>query len=301
MPLPQSKWVLVDAGWMSHRARYCARELSHGGIIFSFLEQLRTIAAHPRVKSNQIGLFFDSKKSYRRQALPEYKLKRHEDRTPTEVAEINNMHSEVNRLRKEILPACGFRLYKQSGLESDDLIAAAAQQCRATGAVIVTSDSDLYQCITSEVHWFDPQRNLYYDEASFRAEHFAAPGDWAEIKSIAGCPTDNVPGVVGVGVKTATDYTYGLLNKAHKRYSAITSTPGRDVYIRNLPLVTLPHASTRDVVLEPPVYNQAAFFGWCALLGFKSLVDGRRGLWEAFFAGRLDGPDRRVPRRKRGE
>lgn len=289
------KWALIDVSWLAHRARYTLGKmgLTHDqmdtGIIFGFFEQLRTVCADWRIASNQVGLFFDSRHSYRRDAFPTYKLKEHDERTPEEIAELVSMKQQVRRLRHEILPAIGFPTYRQNGVESDDLIAKAAEEnCLIAEAVIVTADGDLYQCISPSVHWFDPQRNVYHDPHTFIREKGISADQWADVKCLAGCKSDVVPGIVGIGETTAIQYLTGMMNPEHKRYQAIACKRGRDVRARNEELVRLPHPKTRSVPLVRPVYDPKAFYGWAARLGFDSYLDGsRRRDWDRFFDGEM--------------
>jgi 5'-3' exonuclease len=289
-------WALFDASWIAYKAMHTMGGLAHGGeptaVIYGFLEQLRNTCADPRLNTNRAAIFFDSKQSYRREAYPPYKQKRRTDRTPEEWAALGVMQAQVQRLRQEILPDIGFPCFKQSGLESDDLIAQACQDLGPIQATIITADGDLYQCINRNIFWYDPQRKLHLDELRFYGLKGVMPCDWALVKAIAGCGTDNVAGIVGVGEKTAIDYVTKTINVKSKKYADIHA--GQDIITRNLALVKLPYHLTNpipamDVVAQNflPKYNADAFFKWAERLGFASYLHGGRRLqWAAFFAGR---------------
>jgi len=159
------KWVLIDLSYLAHRARYAVGDLEFDdiptGVMYGFFEQLLATCKNPPVCSNKILIFTDSKKSYRQRAFPDYKKKRKDNRTPEEQEQIRVMYQQVNKLRDKILPKLGIPVYKQVGLESDDLIAYAAQELtmKKEEAIIITADGDLYQCITPWVKWYDPGRN----------------------------------------------------------------------------------------------------------------------------------------------
>lgn len=301
-------WVLFDMSWLAHRARVALGGLSFEdaptGVIFGVLEEIRSVCSDRRVASNKTALFFDSRQSYRRRDFPDYKRPRREaQRTPEEEAQRQAMHDQVRRLREEILPDIGFPCYRQTGLESDDLIASAVSS-PLTRAVIVTSDGDLYQCIRWNVAWFDPGRNLMYLPGSFLAAKLVDPVVWADVKCLAGCKTDNVPGIPGIGEKSAIDYLTDILPIEHKRHQAITSAEGRAIAARNKTLICLPHAKTKPVALQEPAYRPERFHHWCHKLGMESLCAGARGAqWEAFFAGNMKfrGEDRvQAAARRRG-
>jgi len=290
-------WALLDFSYLAHRAFHSTRDLEHNelktGIIYGFFEQLRTICADPRIATNQVALFFDSRQSFRRRAFPGYKGHRRERMAklpPEEQQALKIMREQMRFMHKEILPEIGFRLFKQTGLESDDLIAkAAASVSLKEKVVIVTGDGDLYQCITDDVHWYDPSRDKYFTPNVFTEKKKVSPDQWVEVKAIAGCSSDDVPGVKGVGEKTAIDYINGFLPKTYKRHQAIQSKEGQRIIERNRPLVKLPHRKTKPIELEPPVYNRDAFAAWCKKLGIRTyLKDEREREWNRFFNNTMD-------------
>lgn len=283
-----NRFVYFDSSWLAHRAKWTMKAIAGSGteIIFGFLEQMRAICLGPKVQSNRIAFFFDSRHSFRRQIFPAYKAKRRK-KTPEELIESGLMADQVKRLRKEILPDIGFPCFHQSGLESDDLIAQACED-NPGKALIITADEDLLQCISKTIHWYDPSREKYIDLATMIHEYRVGPVDWRAVKSIAGCKTDEVPGILGVGEKTATDYIWRLLPPG-KKLEAIRSPEGLAVACRNHELVCIPHPATRPVVIPEVKYNPDALFKWGEKLGFQSYFEPlRRRAWEAFFRGESD-------------
>lgn len=297
------KLVLLDASWLAHRSRFSMKGLEFEnaptGIIFGFFEQLRTVCLNPKVGSSRVAVCFDSKQSIRKNRFPFYKAKRAKHRTPEEWADVKVMQEQVKRLRKEILPSIGIPCLRQNGLESDDVMAQAALQLNGDHGILITADSDLYQCITNQVHWYDPSRNLYLDVATMQQKFRVGPADWVDVKCISGCHTDEVPGVAGVGEKSAVDFIWKLLNKTQKRYQSIVSPEGQATIARNRLLVTLPHPATKPVDLSPPTYNADELFRWGERLGFKSYFqEGRRQAWESFFSGHVSTFDRQIIRKR---
>lgn len=286
-------WVLVDMSFLAYRALHAVGNLEHEdmptGVIYGFFTQLRTLALDPRIRSNKIALFCDSRTSLRQKVYPQYKGKRREERSEEEAQRIRIMRDQKNLLEGGILEEIGFPIYKQEGLESDDLIADAAK--RLTGpkrrGVIITSDGDLYQCITDAVHWFDTQRNVYHTPDTFKEAKKVSPKRWGMVKCIGGCSSDNVAGVPGVGETTAIQYLRGELPKHYARHRAIESADGRSVINRNHELVVLPHYKTGRVELREPQYNPAAFFRMAKLFGLRTFLKKERKAWEAFFRGAI--------------
>lgn len=291
--------VLLDFSFLAHRAHHALKELEHEdqatGVLYGFFEQLRTICKDPVVASNQVHIFTDSKASKRKEQFPDYKKKRHEDKDPEELARLQVMYDQINLLAKKLLPQIGFPVYKQEGLESDDLIAYAAKELTRTKerGIIVTADGDLYQCISSFVSWYDPQRNKWYQLDSFFHKKNIAPSMWGIVKAIGGCPGDGVPGLKGVSEKGAIQYLNGELQGSTKHKRIQESSKEIDKWGR---LTILPHADTQHFDLQSPKYNSGAFFDICKHYGIISyLEEEAREQWRKFFQGHIGV---RQPRRR---
>lgn len=289
-------WVLLDLSYILHRAQHSVGTLEYGsdktGVIFGFFQQLRTACQHERVRSNKVAIFADSRTSFRKQFFSTYKKKRLA-KTPEQLELKKQVWEAADTLTKEILPEVGLAVHRQVGLESDDLIAKAAaglsveaawRADKSRQAVIVSSDGDLFQCITRSVHWFDPMRNKYFDPKGFRRDRGIHARKWGDVKALAGCKSDDVPGIHRVGEKTAIRYLLASLPPTTAAYRAIASQEGQAVLRRNKHLVQLPHTETQAVDLHRPDYKSDAFFRVCERLGFKSILAERES-WEVFFRG----------------
>lgn len=289
-----SQWVLIDASFLLHRAMHALGGLSHEdlptGAIFGFFEQLRTICADPVVKSAKVAVFADSRKSFRKNLFEDYKKKRHEDRSVEEMIALKILHKQGDLLLDKILPGCGFPVYRQNGLESDDLIAYTAKlltRNRRPG-IMITGDGDLYQCISRYVTWYDPQRQVHMTQEEFVSRKGILPNAWGAVKALAGCPSDNVPGIQGVGEATAIKFILNSLPEKYKAYQSIVSKSGRKVFKRNQELVVLPHPRTKDFALKLPDYRPDRFFKMCKKLGIVSFLEGsKHKQWRRFFTGKM--------------
>lgn len=285
-------WALFDSSWLGHRARLTMKGLDHRGqpteIIFGFFCQLLHTCRDPNVATNRVAVFFDSRQSLREAAYPPYKGERR-NRTEEEWRSIDRMQDQLKRLRKEILPDCGFPCYHQRGLESDDLMAQAVLQLAGRRTVMITADEDLLQCLSTPGSvWYDPSRSKMFDAGTMQHEKRVGPNDWARVKATAGCTSDNVAGIKGVGEKTAIDDIWNALPTHLKKYAAIHSPEGEAIIARNLPLVTLPHPATQPLALpEGTTYRPERFAWWFDHLGFASFHGGARADWQSFFSGHL--------------
>lgn len=292
------KWVLIDLSFLAHRARHAVGNLDHEdiptGVMYGFFEQLYSICTSPVISSNKIAIFADSRKSYRTREYSEYKKKRREQRTPEEQKQLQIMYDQINKLKNKILPRIGIPVYKQVGLESDDLIAMAAKKLtkEEKEGIVITSDGDLYQCITPYVKWYDPQRQLLMTEKSFEEKYDLLPNEWAIVKSIAGCSSDCVPGLKGIGEKGAIKYITGKMPEHHKQFKIIQSSVSEIAKWSRL--VKLPHIKTESFTLKKPKYNSTVFFSFCKHFGIMSyLKDKKKERWIKFFKGDFKGKIKR--------
>ena len=305
MPKNEMKWALLDFSYMAHRARYSLQGLAHEdmptGVLFGFFEQLMDICTHKLICSNRVAVFLDSKKSYRKNAFPDYKKKRHENRTEEEQKSIDIMHEQMRLLQKEIFPAIGLPTYRQTGLESDDLIAFASGEILRNGeeGIMVTSDGDLYQSINSNVLWFDPGRDKYWGVEDVLKNKGVGVESWAEVKAIGGCGSDGVPGVKGVSEKSAIQYLNGELPNRYKKFKSIEEAKANGELDLWRSLVQLPHAKTKPFLLREPEYDVKAFKAFCKEYGIMSYLEERMGKWEKFFKGEIRHPE--VPRMRKGK
>lgn len=286
------RWVLVDVSWLGYRALHALGKLEHDdvptGVIFGFFHELRRICLDPRVRSNRVAIFCDTRTSLRKDVYPEYKYKRREKRTEDEIVRIRSMRTQVDLLCQKVLPKIGFPVYSQEGLESDDLLAYAAKLVRKRGerAVIITADEDLLQCVCDDVVWFDPQREKWFDRRGLIAAKGVGPHRWAKLKCLAGCTSDNVEGVPGVGESTAVKYLLGQLPPRYKAHQNIVSSSGRSVIKRNEELVVLPHRATKPFELKEPHLRPEVFFKFCERYALLSMLREKSG-WSAFLSGTL--------------
>jgi len=155
--------------------------------------------------ADHIAVIFDaSEKTFRNDIYPEYKA--HRPPAPEELIPQFGLIREATRAFN--LPAV-----ELAGYEADDLIATYARLAKAAGAdvTIVSSDKDLMQLINDRVKMLDPIKNRPIGIAEVEEKFGVGPDKVVEVQALAGDSTDNVPGVPGIGVKTAAELikTYG--------------------------------------------------------------------------------------------
>jgi DNA polymerase-1 len=121
--------------------------------------------------------------------------------------------------------------------EADDLIATYAEQILAKGAkvTIVSSDKDLMQLYRKDVRLFDPMKNKFITQEDIVTKFGVGPEKVIDVQSLAGDSSDNVPGVPGIGVKTAAELInkYGTLEKLLDNAEEIKQNKRRETLIEN--------------------------------------------------------------------
>ncbi len=129
-------------------------------------------------------------------------------------------------LLKELLDAMGIRRYELAGWEADDLLGTMAAVCERTGwdCRLVTGDKDAFQLITDATHVIHIKTRMgqtetvEYDPARFREEYGLEPPGMVDLKALMGDSSDNIPGVPGIGEKSALDllHRFGTLDGVYE-------------------------------------------------------------------------------------
>jgi DNA polymerase I len=159
------------------------------------------------MKADHIVVVFDSSRTtFRNDIYPDYKANR--DETPPELI-------PQFSLVREACTAFNVAMIEMPGFEADDLIATYAKKAVAAGmrTTIVSSDKDLMQLVNDDVVMFDPLRNRDIGIPEVVEKFGVTPDKVIDIQALAGDTSDNVPGVPGIGVKTAAELIleYGSL------------------------------------------------------------------------------------------
>lgn len=266
--------ILIDANSICHACKHSMGDLSWEekkvGVIFGFLRQLLSLAK--KFESNRFVFAWDTRSSVRSQFYTEYKGRRKKEKTPEEKELDDIAYDQFNILRDEILPEIGFlNSFWQEGYEADDVIASIVHCNKKEKIVIISTDEDLYQLLSENVTMYSTKKKQEYTLHNLWKDCRIPPQDWADVKAIAGCSSDDVPGVVGVGEKTACKYLNRQLNPLHKTYRSIKEN--KELIERNLKLVTLPYSGTNKVVVsDTDSLSLKGFLNVCTRYGFESFM-----------------------------
>jgi len=250
-------------------------EGSPSGIIYGFLKSIT--AFQELFDTPHIIFCWDSQTNKRELVFPGYKQKR-KDRvkewTEEERVFEDEFRLQMKKLQINYLPRIGYKnIFCQEGYESDDIIASICEKnigIKDT-AIIISSDQDLYQCIRFNIFCYNPQKNERMTLQRFKKKYGILPDQWHLVKAIAGCSTDEVPGVEQVGEKRAIQYILNTIKKTTKAYQNIISKEGNKIIERNYKLVTLPLRGINQFSLQNDRISKEGWREVVEELGMKSL------------------------------
>lgn len=273
-----ARWLLVDAQYLSHRAKHSTGSLSFEGqgtgVAFGVIRAIEDmISLH---ESQVIVLAFDHPSlGLRKASLPTYKSTRNANKTEEDKQADVLFGAEIQRLKKEILPLIGYRnILEKPGYEADDIIAKLAKELPENDtAVIISSDGDLLQCLSDRVICYNPTKKVAVTADDFRAKWKLDPHQWAQVKALAGCKTDDVVGIPGVGEMTAAGFFNGDLKESKDpekkpgRYEKILAN--LSIMNKNLKLVKLPYPGLELPPIVPDEITEESKLEALSLLGIR--------------------------------
>jgi DNA polymerase I len=154
---------------------------------------------------------------------------------------------------QNLLDSLGWPLYEADDLEADDLMGAFAKQAGAKGieSYLITSDLDVLQLVNSHTHIYTLKKGLQnielFNEATFMEKYGVDAHQWVDVKALKGDSSDNIPGVAGIGEKTALELIkqYGSLDGVYENLELLKPTvkakleKDRDMAFLSKELVTL--------------------------------------------------------------
>lgn len=242
-------WLLIDVQNSCHRLFHALPPMTgpmgRSEVLFGFLRDIRNLQAEFDTKD--IAFFFDYDKPIRCDILPEYKANRAESKLKRADTGKDDafLQYQINLLRDLVLPRLGFNnVFFESGYEADDLIVSFhLYVVQGHGrSLIVSSDKDFWQSLQEDLRQYDPRTTKTHGSNTTMDELKLTRSQYVKMKAIAGCSSDNIPGIEGVGDKTAIKYLLGELPKDSTKYKLITKSTA--LIDRNIKLVQLPYPGT---------------------------------------------------------
>ncbi len=233
-------FYLIDGSGYIFRAYYALPPLSRKSdglptgavsgfcsMLFKLLEDSR--ADDSKERPTHFAVIFDSaRKNFRNEIYKEYKANRSE--APEDLA------PQFEYIRKSVkafnLPSIELLNY-----EADDLIATYAKQITKLGAkvTVISSDKDLMQLVSKDIRLYDPMKNKVIGEKEVIEKFGVKPNQVIDVQSLAGDSSDNIPGVPGIGIKTAAELInkYKNLDTLLNRASEIKQNKRRETLLEN--------------------------------------------------------------------
>lgn len=225
------KLFLIDGMAMIYRAYFAMISnplINSSGkntsAVFGFLNSLQRILDEE--KPEYIAVCFDTEKpTFRHKEFPEYKAQRME--IPTD------MPWQIG-VTKDVVKAMNINLIEKDGFEADDIIGTLSKKATEEGieTYMVTPDKDFMQLVNDKVFLYKPSRNLYgnkvkdveiFDIKKVEEKFGVPPEKVVQVLGLMGDSSDNIPGVKGVGEKTAISLIqeYGSIEQLYKRIDEI--------------------------------------------------------------------------------
>ncbi len=233
-------FYLVDGSGYIFRAYYALPPLSRKSdglptgavsgfcsMLFKLLEDARSDDS--KNKPTHFAVIFDSaRKNFRNEIYSEYKANRAE--APDDLA------PQFEYIRKSV-EAFNLPSIELINYEADDLIATYAKKIIESGAkvTVISSDKDLMQLVSTKIRLFDPMKSKVIGEKEVFEKFGVKPNQVIDVQSLAGDSSDNIPGVPGIGVKTAAELInkYKNLDTLLKKASEIKQNKRRETLIAN--------------------------------------------------------------------
>lgn len=216
----ENRIYLVDGSAYIHRAYHAIRSLSTAkgfatNAVYGFTRMLIKLIhdRHPRY----VALVFDSAApTFRHELYPAYKANR--DKMPDELA------AQVPYV-KQVTEAFNIPVIEKTGYEADDLIGTLAGKAEAAGfeVVMVTGDKDFIQLVTDHTVIWDPMKDVTIGKEQVLADKGIEPARIVDVMGLSGDSSDNIPGVPGIGPKTAEKLirTYNSMDELYERIGEI--------------------------------------------------------------------------------
>ena len=233
-------FYLIDGSGYIFRAYYALPPLTRKsdglpvGAVSGFCNMLFKLLEDAKSEDNNqrpthFAVIFDSaRKNFRNEIYSDYKANRSD--APDDLV------PQFDFIRKSVL-AFNLPSIEQINYEADDLIATYVEKIKKIGAkaTIVSSDKDLMQLYGKNVRIFDPMKNKFIGAEDIKNKFGVKPEQIIDVQSLAGDSSDNVPGVPGIGVKTAAELinTFGTLEGLLKNAHTIKQNKRRETLLEN--------------------------------------------------------------------
>ena len=278
--------LLIDGHSQAYRAYFgmktplSTREGEPTGAVYGFARKL--LATLRDLQPAYVAVAFDTGDTWRHAEFPAYKATR--DAMP------DDMRTQMTRI-EGLLRAFNIPVITYPNFEADDILGTLARQAQAAGfdVLVMTGDRDMFQLVDDHVKILytsggpNPVTSAY-GLAEVQERYGLTPQQFIDFKALTGDTSDNIPGVPGVGEKTAVKFLqqYGSIDELYKHLDAISGPKtrqalidARDQVLHNRRLVTI--STDLDLIFAPDEcatrdYDQEAVIALFNELEFRSLI-----------------------------
>ena len=241
--MPQSKSInhlyLIDGSGFIFRAYYGIKaqmtrlDGTPTNAVYGYTQMLLKIVED--TDADYLAVIFDrARKTFRNEIFSEYKS--HRPPPPDDLIPQFDIIREATRAMN--IPAVDM-----DGYEADDLIATYARQAAVRGAnvTVVSTDKDLMQIVGGKIKMFDAMKNIEIGPSQVREKFGVGPEKVIDVQALAGDASDNVPGVAGIGIKTAAQLIeeFGDLDGVLKHAEDIKQPKRRQALIEQADLARI--------------------------------------------------------------
>ncbi|MDQ1283858.1 MAG: polymerase [Patescibacteria group bacterium] len=208
MNKPIEKLILIDGNAIIHRAYHALPPLTNKkgellNAVYGFSSTILSVI--DKFKPDYIIATFDL-------AGPTFRHKEYKEYKATRVKADQELYDQIPRV-KEVVEAMGIPILEKAGFEADDVVGTIVKNIEKNKLdvenIIVTGDLDTLQLVSSKTQVYTMRRGLtdsvLYDEAAVGERYGLAPSQMIDYKGLRGDASDNIPGVKGIGEKTATE------------------------------------------------------------------------------------------------
>ncbi len=216
------KFVLIDGNSLINRAFYATPPMSNSkgeptNAVYAFCNMLIKIIHD--VEPKYILVAFDRREpTFRHQMFAEYK--------GTRKPAPDDLRPQIPLL-KEVLDAMSIARFELATFEADDIIGTLAKKYENLDTIIITGDKDSFQLVDESTEVYFTKRGIsdldVYSHDNFKEKYGILPNQVVDLKALMGDSSDNIPGVKGVGEKTALDLvkTYGSIENLYENIENI--------------------------------------------------------------------------------
>ncbi len=218
---------LIDGTAYIHRAYHAIRELANSkglptNAVFGFTRMLLKLMEERNPE--YAGMFFDSRgPTFRHHMYTAYKANR--------PSMPDDMAIQIPYI-KQITAAFNLPIIEMPGFEADDLIGTLARRAEKEGftVVMITGDKDFMQLVSEKIAIWDPMKESATDLRTIRENFGLEPHQMIDVQGLSGDSIDNIPGVPGIGPKTAVDLikTHGSMQGVYEKLDTISKKKQRE-------------------------------------------------------------------------